>query len=179
MFDLLEFIGDYREGAKGRIESRLPADLVRELEAATRTSWLPIERDCLVVDSVVQEFGRKGAIDMWRAFTRRFSETKFIKPLVGTATRLGGLTLRTVARQTPRIWETSFRDLGEMDVIDQDDRSMVVMLTNAHPTLFEHEGYGLLLQGMYLGLHDMTRTEDRMEFRQDPGLRLFQLILHW
>lgn len=179
MIDLLEFVGDYRDGAKARIESRLPPDLLEELATATRTAWLPIERDAMVVDSVVQEFGRAGSIEMWRTFTARFSQTKYVKPLFDTAVRLRGLSLRTIARQTPRIWDTSFRDVGEMDVIEQDDRSMVVMLTETHPVLLEQEGYSLMLQGLYLGLHDMTKTDNRMEFRADPRLRLFQLILHW
>ncbi len=179
VFDLLEFVGEYRSGAKARVEARLAPDVVAELAAATRTSWLAIERDSMVVDSVVEEFGSAGSIEMWRAFTRRFSESKYVRPLFETAVRLGGLKLRTMAEQTPRIWDASFRDVGEMEVIDQDDRSMVVMLTDVHPVLMEHAGYSLLLQGMYRGLHDMTKSEDRMEFRQDVGLRMFQIILYW
>lgn len=175
--DLWTFLEVFRPGLQARVRERLPHATLETLDGTIRTAWIKLDLDRHFVDAIITELGEEGAAELWRSFTRRFLANPFVRPFFEATKRLLGLSILSVARQSPRMWDASFRNAGEMTAIEQDDDSVVLLLTDLHPWLMDHEGYMIAIPSMYRGLYDILGREPNMQWETHRGDRRAMLVL--
>lgn len=177
--DLLDWMNSYRAGLREEVLAELSPELRKTLETAPRTAWITIEEDSAFLDGVLAVLGRREAKQMWRAYAARFVETPLVRSLFEGTRRLLGLDVGGMARQVPRIWGQSFRGVGDMEAIPQDDASLVIMLTELHPLMLRNPAYLILFEGMFAGLFDLMKSSPNIEVTRAPETGSATFVLCW
>lgn len=175
---LWRWLDSYQPGLQDRVRQHLPPEIVQEIENAVRTAWLPMERDIQFVRAVVKALGRDEAKQMWRQYAVRFKDEPLVKPLYEASVRIFGFDLIGFCRAVCRFYNNEYRAMGVMEAIGQDDKSVVVMLTEMPPEMFEDNLYLLLLTGMFEGMYDVAKLEvPALSHTYDREKGYIQLIL--
>ena len=168
----------YQPGLQARVRERLPPDIADVLDNGVRTAWIPLDRDRLFVHAVIDTLGREGAKQMWRRYAARYADESFIKPIFEATVRIFGLDVRAFCKSVVKIYRSEFRGMGDMDLIDQDDDSLVLMVTDVPAQMFERDAYIVMFEGMFTGMYDVAGIPDpRLSIRWDEDQGFVQIIL--
>lgn len=110
---VLSSIGRLDEETGARILAVLDRDMIEEIEAATRTEWLPAQYVLQTHDALLRVLGSDGFHEHWRHFGSDIHKLKMFKPLVSGALGLfsspGG-----IFNMIPKGFGLVSRDFGVM-----------------------------------------------------------------
>jgi hypothetical protein len=177
--DLQVFIAQLHSAERAeRVLARLPegpADLVAN---AGRTTWIPIEDDACYVDAVVTELG-PDAEELWHAYTSRFMTRPIVRALIEGATRLFGLSPGTFVRIIPRIWASSFKHAGQVELDRSNPEQYVVTFSDLHPAICAQEGYFVMLHGLFRGIYTIAGSTPDFELDLDRHARRLEVQFRW
>ena len=113
-------------------------DLVREVEAASRVSWLPIALNLRMVEGVVASEGEQAGL----ALVAECLEDQFERPLwrdfIGGALRLLGRDPGSLGRWIPKAMQLIFRGCGSWSAERSGERALEVRVHALPPVLAEH-----------------------------------------
>lgn len=158
--DLLVFMDDHQPGSAEGVLGLLDPRLRELLETASRTLWIPLADDARFVDATIDFFGHYRAEELWLAYTSRFVQTPLQRALFDGAIRVFGLSVGTFVRIIPRVWSTSFRGAGRIDVDEHGDAWRRLHLLNMHPAMCVRPGYVILLRGLFRGMYRLAKCDD-------------------
>lgn len=171
--DLLVFIEAEHPGSREAILSLVRTELREALETASRTTWIPLEEDANFVDAVIAHFGTEAAEQLWLDYAARFVKTPLQRALFDGAIRIFGLSVGTFVRIIPRVWSTSYRGAGEVDVSEKGEGWQRLRIYDMHPAMTERSGYAILLRGLFRGMYRLAKHEDEdfdMSFDPEAGV---------
>lgn len=178
--DLLVFMESEYPGSREATLSRLRPDLREAMETASRTSWIPLEEDAQFVDAVVDYFGPEPAEDMWLDYSSRFVKTPLQRALFDGAIRIFRLSVGTFVRIIPRVWSTSYRGAGTVDVSEKGDNWQRLRIADMHPAMTARDGYAILLRGMFRGMYRLAKDDNEdFDMSFDPTQGVLQAEFRW
>jgi hypothetical protein len=178
--DLLVFIEAEHPGAREAILSLVRPELREALETASRTTWIPLEEDANFVDAVIAHFGSRAAEELWLDYAARFVKTPLQRALFDGAIRIFGLSVGTFVRIIPRVWSTSYRGAGEVDVSDKGEGWQRLEIRDMHPAMTDRNGYAILLRGLFRGMYRMAKNdEEDFDMQLDPAARVLSAEFRW
>ena len=178
--DLLIFVEARNPGSSGKILELLRPEVRELMQSAPRGLWIPLKQDAHFVDSIIAHYGQAGAEEMWLDYSARFVETPLQRALFDGAIRLFGLSVGTFVRIIPRVWSTSFRGAGEIDVSEKGQGWRRLHLVGMHPQMCERSGYVILLRGLFRGMYRMAKVEvEDFQMSFDPRARELHAEFHW
>jgi hypothetical protein len=157
---LFEFIAQRNEGFDTAILELMSDEDRTAIFDAPRTAWIPIELDARFVDAVVKHYGTSQAEALWAEYSARFTRTPLQRAFFEGAVRLFGLSVETFVKLIPRVWSTSFRDVGEPTVTEHGEGWRRLRLAGLHPTMLSQPGYAILLRGLFRGIYELAGHDD-------------------
>lgn len=176
---LWRFLETYEEGLQERVRGIAPEGLIEEIESAPRAGWLSLEKDRRFVLAIIEAIGsEEAAIAMWRKFAVIWKEEPLIRPIFDACVRVFGLDVMAFSRIVSRFYATEYRGMGVMEAIRQDDDSMVVMINDMPPAMFEGKAYQVVFLGMFEGMCDVALSPaPRVSAVPDAEQGFMQIIL--
>lgn len=157
-----------------RVRARVP-DVVAEIDAALRTTWLDARLDVELTEAVHQELGPDAARHVNRAAMTASLNGPLLKPMRDGLVRVLGLTPATAFKWMPRGWEYIYKDFGE--VVWDADRGEVRIVSLPRFAL-EAVGWCEGCAGAALGIIDLAGGHDArvdMERRVDDGVLVLKV----
>ena len=167
-------------GTRELVLGALTPEIRNLFETAPRTAWIPLEQDAIFVDAIVGRLGAGLSSEIWTNYTSRFVESPLQRALFDGASRLFGVSVGTFIRITPRVWTTSYRGAGEVDVTEAGDTWRRLHITDMHPAMCSRPGYMILLKAMFRGMYRLANdpSED-FEMRLDAAGRQLHAEFRW
>lgn len=105
------------------------SDVITKIDASLRTSWLPIEFDVALSQSVFEVCGSEGAAEWARQAIYQSTRGPLMGPIIDGLTRLG-LGPKHGLRRLPAGWDLVYRNCGSL-TCDAQPRSAVLILRDA------------------------------------------------
>ena len=124
-------------GRLGPVEAADP-DLVQEVDAASRLSWLPISLNVRTVEAMAACFGEQRGIELLAECVYRQFDTPLWKSFVGGAMRLLGTDPGLLGRFLPEAIQLVFRDCGRWSVDNTGDTELTVSVRELPAALVAH-----------------------------------------
>ena len=124
-------------GRLGPVEAADP-DLVQEVDAASRLSWLPVSLNVRTVDAMAACFGEQRGIELLADCVYRQFDTPLWKSFVGGAMRLLGTDPGLLGRFLPEAIQLVFRDCGRWSVDNTGETELTVSVRDLPATLVTH-----------------------------------------
>jgi hypothetical protein len=107
-------------------------------------------------------------------------QTPLQRSLFDGAIRVFGLSVGTFVRMIPKIWATSYRNAGDLDVSECGDGWRNLHITNMHPAMCSRDGYYILLDAMFRGMYRLAGDESEdFEMTYDRGARELHANFMW
>ena len=124
-------------GKLAEVEEADP-DLIQEIEAAPRLSWLPVSLNVRTVEAMAARFGEQRGIELLAECVYRQFDTPLWKSFVGGAMRLLGTEPSLLGRFLPEALQLVFRDCGRWAVDNTDDTELTVSVRGLPAALAAH-----------------------------------------
>jgi hypothetical protein len=124
-------------GRLGPVEAADP-DLVQEIDAASRLSWLPVSLNVRTVEAMAACFGEQRGIELLAECVYRQFDTPLWKSFVGGAMRLLGTDPGLLGRFLPEAIQLVFRDCGRWSVDNTGDTELTVSVRQLPAALAAH-----------------------------------------
>jgi hypothetical protein len=135
-------------GKLGPVEAADP-ELVAEIEASARLSWLPIALNVRAVEAVVACFGEQRGVALLAECVYRQFDTPLWKKFVGGAMKLLGTEPGLLGRFLPEAIGLVFRDCGRWRIENTDECELALEVEGLPPALAAH---ALWLRSVATGL---------------------------
>jgi hypothetical protein len=178
--DLLVFIENRDPGFTEKILARVQPDVRELMETASRATWIPLELDANFVDAIIAQYGPAEAEEMWFEYSSRFVKTPLQRALFDGAIRLFGLSVGTFVRIIPRVWGTSYKGAGKIDVSEKGEGWQRLHLVGMHPEMCQRPGYVILLRGLFRGMYRLAKCgKEDFSMELDPDARELHAEFHW
>jgi hypothetical protein len=135
-------------GRLGPVEAADP-ELVAEVEASARLSWLPVALNVRTVEAVAACFGEQRGIELLAECVYRQFDTPLWKKFVGGAMRLLGTEPGLLGRFLPGAIGLVFRDCGRWRIENTDECELTLEVEELPAALASHR---LWLRSLATGL---------------------------
>jgi hypothetical protein len=135
-------------GWLGEVEEADP-DLVLEVDAAARLSWLPVALNVRTVEAMAARFGEQRGIELLAECVYRQFDTPLWKSFVGGAMRLLGTDPGLLGRFLPEALQLVFRDCGRWSVENTAETELTVSVRDLPAALVAH---GAWLRSLATGM---------------------------
>jgi hypothetical protein len=129
-----------RLAAQERLAAVEAADpeLVREVAAASRTSWLPVALNVRTVEVMAARFGEERGIELLADCVYEQFDTPLWKGFIGGAIRLLGTDPGSLGRWIPEAFKLVFRDCGRFAAEPTAEAELTVSVRELPPQLAAH-----------------------------------------
>jgi len=107
----VELIGP---GRVDEVRAALPPEVLREVDQAAKTAWLPLEYDIALAEAIERVFGPGSDRERSRTSTRLSTESSLLRPILDGIQKIFGLTPPAVIRATTFAWGQLYRNCGEV-----------------------------------------------------------------
>ena len=126
--------------ALGRLEAveQADPDLLLEVDAAARVSWLPVDLNVRMVEAVAAKFGEQRGIELLAECVYRQFDTPLWKSFVGGAMRLLGTDPGLLGRFLPEALQLVFKSCGRWSVDNTGDTELTVSVRELPAALARH-----------------------------------------
>lgn len=165
-------------GVAARINERLGGETCRALAAVRPDDWAPVELDVALTDAIHVELGDGGLRRANREAFLAAIEGPVLRPLVTGLQRMFGLTPLALLRLAPRLWNTIYRDCGDL-VLEQTERAHAIVLEDAPDVLLAAPSYFIGVAGVIDGCFVLTRRAGSVEIATDAATRRVRWRLTW
>ncbi len=177
--DTLAYLDVYRPGSREQVLERMPPDVRDRFVNASRTEWLPYERDRHFVEAIVEVFGRHGAVDFVRSSVERHFDSALLSTVVHGAMRLFGLNPSGLLRMLPRAWPMVYRNVAKPRIVEYTSNTCTVVFEEFHPGMLESSGYQASVEGLLWGVLDVCKRDGEVHFEVDPAHRQIRAEVRW
>jgi hypothetical protein len=113
-------------------------DLVQEVDAASRLSWLPVSLNVRTVEAMAARFGEQRGIELLAECVYRQFDTPLWKSFVGGAMRLLGTDPGLLGRFLPEAIQLVFRGCGQWSVESTGETELTVHARELPASLVAH-----------------------------------------
>ena len=124
-------------GQLAEVEEADP-ELIQEIEAAPRLSWLPVSLNVRTVEAMATRFGEQRGIELLAECVYRQFDTPLWKSFVGGAMRLLGTEPGLLGRFLPEALQLVFRGCGQWTVENTDETELTVRVRELPAELVVH-----------------------------------------
>ncbi len=124
-------------GRLAEVEEADP-DLVLEVDAAARLSWIPVALNVRTVEAMAACFGEQRGIELLAECVYRQFDTPLWKSFVGGAMRLLGTDPGLLGRFLPEALQLVFRDCGRWSVENTAETELTVSVRELPAELVAH-----------------------------------------
>jgi hypothetical protein len=177
--DFLVFLERVRPGAIADLRAAEPPEVFAIIENSARTDWIDIDSNGIHVTEIVRLLGKESARDAWRKYTSdHFIRSPAIRALFDGAVRMFGLSISSVVKRIPHMFEQSYRDCGRMGVAWREGEA-VVRLEDIPDELARFPAYTVLFHGVFLGLYDVVQTPPRLDYAPELASRHIVARFKW
>lgn len=138
-------------GARGVLEAidRHDPELVRQVEAASRVSWLPVSLNVRAVEAAAASLGDEQALALFAECVYGQFETPLWHNFISGALRLLGRTPGSLGRWIPQAIQIIFRDCGKWSVENRAPNELTLTVRELPPELAAHR---LWLRSLAVGM---------------------------
>jgi hypothetical protein len=150
--------------AAGKIMARVQAATLATIEAASRLAWLPIAFDVELSAAVADVAGVDAVSRINRASFVKAAEGPLLRPILGAAIGILGLTPAAIAKFIPSGWKAATRDCGEI-VVEKGGQNEVLVVHEGVPSVMLDERYMAGFYGTLAGVLDVARKKGSVERR--------------
>ena len=137
--------------------SRLDADLQREVEAASRASWLPVALNVRTVEAVTGAVGEEPGLALLAECVHAQFESALWRGFIGPAVQLLGASPEALGGWIPRAMQIVFRDCGSWSVEQPHEGELTLRVHDLPPELADHR---LWLRSLGVGMGSLFRVCD-------------------
>jgi hypothetical protein len=131
----LQLLAEVDAAALARVQGRLGAAVLEDMEAASRLAWLPGAHDIALWRAIDTELGQVGLARLARAVGLRHVRSGHLSGLLQGVVQLFGLTPAAIVRWIPRGFGEVHRGVGTMRVEEVLDTSARLVIDDLHPAL--------------------------------------------
>ena len=167
------------QGRLAAVEQAAP-ELVREVAAASRASWLPVELNVRMVEVMAEHFGEERGIELLADCVYQQFGTPLWKGFIGGAIRLLGTDPGSLGRWIPEAMKLVFRDCGRFSAEPSADDELTVRVDELPPPL---TGHGPWLRSLATGMTPLFtlcgRDGSARLAEVDETGRSARYVLHW
>ncbi|NLY94096.1 MAG: hypothetical protein GXY23_08700 [Myxococcales bacterium] len=167
-----EYLASFEPDALARVRAEVPDEIIKAIESAPPTSFLPLSLDGLLVRGIVRGLGEERAERFWRSFVVEHVRTPALKPLIDTAVRLFGVNPGTFFWALAKGLDQSYRDFGKKD-LERDTGFARFTLSDFHPELLRFPEYFVALRAICGAMIDLARADWSLESSVDTAARRF------
>lgn len=159
--------------------SRIPKDVLEEIEGASSMAWIPLPRQAQVVDALRTFLGPEAFRRICREHTRALLESAVLASAVASAMRLVGVGPHALARQAPRAFDMLYRDCGSLRYQAGASAQELVLVLDGFP------GPGLLprldvLAGSFEVIFFFATVDGEIKVRHvDPAAGHAEFVFRW
>jgi hypothetical protein len=169
-----------RLGAEGARMRAADPELMREVEAAPRSAWLPIALNLRWVEAAERAFGWPGAQDFLAARVRDQLRGPLFRSFVEGGVHLLGLDPGTLARVIPRGIAITFRECGTWSAVRTSDASAELRASGLPKELAGHARWIESVGASALAMFALCRVAGRVELAAHDRERGSAVIAaHW
>lgn len=142
------------------------SEVIAEIDASIRTSWLPLELDVILSQSVADLCGTESVAEWARQAVYQSARGPLMGPIIDGLTRLG-LGPRHGLRRVPAAWNLIYRNCGKI-TCDADAGTASLVLRSPPKEMNETylHGIGAAFEGLILILGSAV-TESTADTRGD------------
>jgi hypothetical protein len=128
-------------GLGARVRGRLRPETVRALDEATAVSFVPVELDVDVTESLFAEAGTARACEVMRENLSLTFESPLLSALVSGGLRLLGRSPARLLGWSSKFWSQLYRDSGTMDFVSDGTHAGRLVLRDLPPCIAASRPY--------------------------------------
>ncbi|MFK7999316.1 MAG: hypothetical protein AB8H86_06945 [Polyangiales bacterium] len=126
------------------------SEIIAEIDASIRSTWLPVELDVVLTQAVEDICGAEATEEWARQAVYQSAKGPLMGPIIGGLTRLG-LGPRHGLRRVPAVWNLIYRNCGSMSC-EADPGVASLVLKSPTPKMNDTylRGIGAAFEGLIL-----------------------------
>jgi hypothetical protein len=170
--DLIDFVEKFEPGAREKVLARFPRESREAFESTPRSSWLAIEHDHWVVDSVIAVLGRERALECWRDSVPDIIDKPLLRTFVSGMVRMFGRDPARIIGLFPKAWPLIYRDLSTLRLDTNAAGNPVLLFEDIAPEVREYPNYFVSWEGVCWGFSHIARVNGqvRAELSRDKSV---------
>ncbi len=165
-------------GVAARVNERLGEPTRQALAAVRPDDWAPVELDVALTCAIYDVVGEQGLRRANREVFLDAVEGPVLKPLFAGLQRMLGLTPLALLRLGPRLWNTIYRDCGDLE-IEQRDGTHAIVLERAPDVVLVAPSYFVGVAGVIDACFFLTRRTGTVEVATDETNRRVRWRVAW
>ena len=177
--DMLGFLEQIEPGTRERVWNRVPEASREFIAPLGRMSWIPLEHDHWLPDSIEAELGRERSAECFRQCIPHMVQKPLLEPLVGGMLRILGRRRTRLISVIPKGWGLVFRDFCEPRCETREDDEVVVVFDDIAPAVRRLPVYFRMWEGVCLGMLDFTRRDGTLDFEIAADLSSIRARFSW
>lgn len=177
--DTLAFLDKFESGSRQRVLERIPAASREIIECSPRSSWIPIEHDHWLIDSIVELFGTARAIQCWCDSLVALVKRPFLRTFVSGSFAVLGSSPVSVVRIFVKGWPMVYRNLCEPKLIATVDGQPTIRFENIVPEVRRYSNYLHCWHGACRAFTQLARVQGEVSFQVAPDLAWAEAKFFW
>ena len=168
---LLSLLAERHPAAHAKVMTGLQHG--KSLADTLPVEWVPVEVDIEVIETVARQLTPSKMEELVSERQRQEMGSALFKTFVSTAQKLFGLSPTTIIRHLGRGWRQIFSDCGEIEIVNLEKRSAVVMIRSLpEACLASSEWIGALPAGMRVLYEFVNSRGDVSVVQRDRDVEL-------
>ncbi len=165
-------------GVAALVNERLHDDTRAALAAVRPDDWAPVQLDVAVTHAIYEALGEPGLRRANREVFLAAVEGPMLKPIFAGLQRMFGITPLALLRLGPRLWNTIYRDCGDLS-LEQHDGGNAVVLDRAPDVLLTTPSYFVGVAGVIDACFVLARRNGSVAITVDAAERRVRWRVAW
>lgn len=161
-----------------RVRTKVGAQIA-VIDAAMRSSWLPIALDVQLTEAVFDEVGEAGAQALAKDALKASLTGPLLRPFRDAAIKLFGIRTHAVLGVVPKAWGQIFRGVGDVAATQRSPQHAVITIAGACDEVLRSPAWCAGTAGTFQGIAEMSGALARAEVRIDVAARAVHFDLTW
>ena len=172
---LLQTIENKSAGLASRVRAEMDPAVLKDIETASRISWLPLGHHVALTECTYHEGSRGQGSEICRQAVLESFAQPFLSPIIRGALTVLGPSMADFSRWTPKAWVALFRGVGELAWVPGGAGASTLLLAPAHPQILRSPDYIEGIAGSFSALFEITHTTGTIRARADDSRVIFDL----
>jgi hypothetical protein len=161
------------------LKETLPPEVLERIEKGLRTDWIPVTLDVQFVDAVVAYLGVEGTKKACRRFVvEALVKSPMMRELFDGVVRLFGVSIGGFLRIVPPALGQSYQDSMTL-IVERGKQDTLVIFDDIAPELLRSPSYGIIWEGIFLGLYDLAKVPPQLDFKISRAQRRMEARFRW
>jgi len=142
-----------------KVRELVPAQILQEVQEATKVDWLPLDHDIVFTDVLGQVLGERGVRDLARDAMIRAASGTLLKPFINSAVKLFGLSPKGILRLSKQFWRAVYRNCGQIMTVQDEPRLAHVVFESLARQVIDSPMYRASMLGTLEGVLKICQVE--------------------